>query len=244
MNATTQRWCVYCGPLLMIVFSIGFWLVAGLIPVPDPDDPAEKIAQMYAEDETRIRIGLIISMFGAGFAFPFAVALFLQIRRIEGPNAPMAYVQLTTGIMNTLLFVIPMFCMAAATYRADSRDPEITEGLHDLGWLMFVGFAAPAIVQTVSIAIAVLRDHRPKPVYARWVGYFNVWCALLFVPGPLVICFHDGPFAWNGVFTFWIPLSVFGGWFFVMAYVTLKAIKDQELEEAGTQPTPKEPLHA
>jgi hypothetical protein len=136
-------------------------------------------------------------------------------------------------MVNPLLFVFPMFAMAAAAYRPDSRSPEITQALNDLGWLALVGFGGPAIVQTVVIAIAILSDHEEHPVFARWVGYFNVWCALLFVPGLLVIVFHSGPFAWNGMFAFWVPLTVFSGWFVVMAVVLFRAIKEEAAREQG-----------
>jgi hypothetical protein len=241
MNIRNQRLCAWSGPALIVVFMIGFCLVAGLIPPPSPGLPAADVARFYAEHQTRIRIGLVISMLGAGLALPFPVTIMLQMRRIEGSSSPMAWVQLVSGLFNTPLFVLPMFGMAAATYRP-LRAPEITQALSDLGWLTLVGFGAPAIVQTIAIAIAVLGDRRENPVFARWVGYFNAWCALLFLPGLLVICFHGGPFAYNGVFAFWIPLTVFGAWFFVMCAVLMKAIRQEEQESVGA--TTQAPLTA
>lgn len=222
---------------MICVFGIGFWLVAGLIPPPPPGTPAADLARFYAENQTRIRVGLVISMLGAGLALPFPVTITMQMRRIEGSKSPLAWLQLICGLFNTPLFVLPMFAMAAATYRPINRAPEITQALSDLGWLCLVGFGAPAILQTITIAIAVFGDRRPNPVFPRWVGYFNVWCALLFLPGLLVICFHDGPFAYNGVFAFWVPLSVFSAWFFVMAGAMFKAIRQEE-QEAVESPGP------
>jgi hypothetical protein len=227
MNTTTERWCIYTGPLLMVVFTIGFWVVGGLVPPPSPNDTAQQIATFYAENATRIRVGLMISMLGAGLAFPFTVAIFLQMRRIEGAIGPMSLTQLVTGLMNGPLFILPMIALSAATFRAADADVSATESLHDLGWLAFVGIPAPAVIQLTAIAIAGFRDKSPNPVFARWFAYFNVWCALAFIPGILVICFRTGPFAWNGIIAFWIPLTVFASWFFVTAYVLLKALKAQ-----------------
>jgi len=57
----------------------------------------------------------------------------------------------------------------------------------------------------------------------------------------MVICFKTGPFAWNGIIAFWIPLAIFGTWFFVMAWVMLRELKQQDsddshavLDEIGT----------
>jgi uncharacterized protein (DUF983 family) len=47
------------------------------------------------------------------------------------------------------------------------------------------------------------------------------------VPGVMCLLFKTGPFAWNGLFVFWIPLAVFGSWFVVMSLLLLRAIKNQ-----------------
>ncbi|NKQ54192.1 hypothetical protein HFP15_14990 [Amycolatopsis sp. K13G38] len=234
MNTKTQRLCAWAGPAMIVVFLIGFWFVAGLVPPPSPHLSAEEVARFYVEHRSRIQPGLIISMVAAGLGFPWTVALALQMRRAEGRWAPLAVTQLVAGSVLPLLIVFPMFAWAAAAYRAGSSSPEITQALNDLGWLPFIGFIAPPIVQAIALALTVFADRRAVPVFPRWVGYYNLWCAVLFAPGILDIIFHTGPFAWNGVFAFWIPLVVFGSWFFVNAVPLLQAIARQEREEAGT----------
>jgi len=233
MNARNQRLCAWSGPLMMVVFGIGFWGVARLIPPPVPGASATELAHYLAEHATRIRIGLVIAMLGAALGFAFPVAILLQLRRIEGPSAPLGYIQLVTGLLTPVLFILPMFAMAAAAYRPEARPPAITQALNDLGWLMLVGFGGPAILQSIVIALAVFGDRRAEPVFARWVGYFNVWAALLFLPGLLVICFQSGPFAWNGVFAFWVPLTVFSAWYVVMTVALLRAVDQEEREAVG-----------
>lgn len=232
MDRTTERWCVYSGPLLMIIFGVGFWAVGGLVPPPSPNQTAQQLATFYADNAFRIRIGLIISMLAAGLTFPFTVAIFMQMKRIEGGIGPLGCTQLVTGLLAGPLFILPMITLAAATFRAGATDPSATQSLSDLGWLAFVGIPAPAIVQLTSIAVAAFRDHSARPIFARWVAYFNLWCALSFLFGILVICFKTGPFAWNGIIAFWIPLAIFGTWFFVMAWVMLRELKQQESEDS------------
>jgi hypothetical protein len=65
------------------------------------------------------------------------------------------------------------------------------------------------------------------------VGYFNLWCALLFVPGLACIYVTTGPLAWNGIISFWVVLTAFTIWLFVMAAMLLRAIAAQEREATG-----------
>lgn len=233
MNAKIQRLCVWSGPALIITFMVGFWFVGGMIPPPSPAKSAEEIARFYTENQTRIQLGLFISMIAAGFAFPWAVVIALQMKRAEGRWGPLSITELVSGAVLCLLFVFPMFAMAAAAYRPETRSPELTQALNDLGWLPFIGFIAPACVQVLAFGIVPFIDKRPDPVFPRWVGYFNLWCVILFAPGILDIFFTTGPFAWNGIFAFWIVLAIFGSWFLVMVLPLLKAIRQEEQEESG-----------
>jgi hypothetical protein len=53
---------------------------------------------------------------------------------------------------------------------------------------------------------------------------------LMFTPAIILPFFKSGPFAWNGVFVFWVPAVVFGAVFIVNTIWLLKAI-NSEAEE-------------
>jgi hypothetical protein len=52
--------------------------------------------------------------------------------------------------------------------------------------------------------------------------------ALGFLPAGLMTYFKTGPFAWNGILAFWLPLVAFAIWFNVMFIALQKAIKEQQ----------------
>jgi hypothetical protein len=54
---------------------------------------------------------------------------------------------------------------------------------------------------------------------------------IIVTPGAILQFFKDGPFAWNGIFVFWIPATVFVIQFVVNVVYLLKAIKNEELAE-------------
>jgi hypothetical protein len=40
----------------------------------------------------------------------------------------------------------------------------------------------------------------------------------------MLFFFKTGPFAWNGLFAFWVPLTIFCGWFMLLAYLMRRSI--------------------
>ncbi|WP_375476571.1 hypothetical protein [uncultured Jatrophihabitans sp.] len=230
MNATTQRLCAWCGIAFMVMLLIGV-VVAGFLPPPSPGLSANAIANLFAEHRTRIRIGLIVMIFGCALLFPYSVAIAVQLRRVEGEFSPMAWTELLAGGCSTLLFLVPQLILQTATFRDYS--PQIVQVLDDLGWIAIVSAVSFALIQNLAIAIAVLRDHRAQPIYPRWVGYLNIWAAIIFCGGTVAVFFKSGPFAWRGLFAWWLPLSVFGLWFLVMVVTTVQAINRQEVEHAA-----------
>lgn len=228
MAIRNQRVCVWCGAVLIVLFTGGF-LIAGFLPPPSPDSTAEQIKAIYVDHEARIHTGMLLCLLGSAFIIPWVVVISVQLKRIEGgTTGPLAWIQLTAGALGVLIFLFPDMVWQTAAFRAAQRPAEVTQALHDVGTLPFVGTPLLGVLQNVAIACAILQDRRSKPVFPRWVGYFNIWAALLFLPALVVVYFKTGPFAWDGLFAWWIPLTAFGAWFAVMIVMLLRAISDEE----------------
>lgn len=236
MSIRTQRLCVWAGPLMMVFWMIGFAGFAGFVPPPSPQSSAEQIAAMFREHTTAIRFGLLLSVIGTPLLAPFFTVIFVQMKRIEGRHTPLAHIQLTLGGLLVLAFYFPLMILQTAAYRPD-RPAETILALDDLGWMMFVGVVTITVLQLICIGAAIFGDKRADPVFPRWSAYFNIWVGILFFPGSLILFFKDGPLAWNGVFTWWVPLSAFAIWLVGMAALLLKAIAQQAREEAARPAT-------
>ena len=116
----------------------------------------------------------------------------------------------------------------------------LTQALNDVFWFIFVGLVGPLITQVVILAFVVLFvEKRAVPSFPRWFGYFNIWYAILGVPGCAIYLFKTGPLAWNGIFAFWIPLTVFTIWQVVASVMLAKAVDVEaaEREKAAAEHT-------
>lgn len=226
MNAKTQRLCIWSGVVLLVAFGLGL-LIAGFLPPPSPDQSADQVAQIYLADQNRIRAGMILILLGVPFMVPFVVVLGLQMWRAEGRVAPLALIQLITGGLGVFIIALPALFWAYAAFRPAERTPADLSQLHDMGWLTLVGAAGLVMMQNLSIGLCVFLQGE-RTVFPRWYGYLNIWAVLLFAPGFAVYCFHSGPFAWNGVITFWIPAATFFSWFGLTLWLLFKAVADDE----------------
>jgi MFS family permease len=228
MNAQNQRLCVWSAAAMIVIMFAGL-LVAGFLPLPAPSMTASEVAALISEHTFRIQLGMVLVACGAAFLGPFISAVTVQMRRIEGEHSPLSWLQLGLGTLFVFEFILPCFVCLAATYRPQ-RSPEVTQALFDLCWLMFVGVVSTAVIQCAAVALAILGDKRAQPIFPRWVGMFNIWTALIFGFGGVIVFFKSGPLAWNGVVTFWIPLSIYGAWLGVMIWAVLGAVARQERE--------------
>lgn len=232
-NTRGQRICLWSGPLFVVIFFIGFWPVAGFMPPTAPMMSAADIAAFYQANTQMIRLGHVIIIGASGLMMPFVALIAAQMSRIPGVSPAFMYTQLGAGAAGILLFIIPSLIWSFAAY-FPARDPELTALLHGLGWMFFILPFTLAFVQNLAFGIAILLDTSSRPIFPRWSGYFNIWIAIFFMPGVLATFFKAGPFAWNGLFPFWLPASVFGLWFFVVCFLLHSAITRQELEQGGS----------
>jgi len=104
------------------------------------------------------------------------------------------------------------------------RQRALTMTLNDIAWLLFITPIAPFMIQNVAIGVAILNDKRQT--LPRWVGYVNFWIAFSFIPDPLAFFFHSGPFAWRGIFIFWLALTTYSVFLIVMGLTLRKAIRE------------------
>jgi hypothetical protein len=103
------------------------------------------------------------------------------------------------------------------------------QAISDMSWIPFVGLLGVPMMQNICLALAILSDTGPRPVFPRWAGYFNIWVGLSFVPAVLLVFVHSGPVAWNGVLSWYLGAVAFFSWIVVMAVLLLRAIRRQEL---------------
>lgn len=234
MNYRTQLLCTWAGPLYVVLFCLGL-LVAGFIPPPSPSLGIEELAAIYIDRKTNIQVGMLIVMAAQGLFAIFVAELTVQLRRIEGPHSPLAYAQLALGVLAVLLVILPSILQEVATFRPQEHSPQTLRLLTDITWIPFVGAWFTVVPQWTVTGVAILQDQRPKPIFPRWSGYVNFCIVVLSLPSTGLYFLKTGPFAWNGLLSFWLAAAAFFAWTIVMAVLLIRAIKNQLAETPTSQ---------
>jgi hypothetical protein len=219
-----QLACAWSG-IALLVIALGGMSLAGILPVPPAayETPAQVVA-FYTAHPVRIRIGLTLACVGVSLIGPLTALITLQMLRMERHRPPiLSILQAICAAVTWVMLLVPFIVLNVATFRPD-RNPEITQALTDLGFLLFLTPVGPFLIQNFAIGGAVLSDRASPPVMSRWVGYANFLVGLLFVPALLAVFFKTGPFAWHGVFVFYIGVVVYGAWVLLMSLTTRAAI--------------------
>jgi hypothetical protein len=212
-------------PIGTVLVFVGL-LVGGYFPPPAAHLTAQEIADFYRHDTNVIRTGLMVASLGFAMWAPLTAAITHHMLRIRPRQNVLAYLQLSAGSAGFVFLIAPLLVLSAAAFRPE-RDPQITQAVHDLGWILFFMPLAPFLVQSVATGLAILFDAAPRPVFPRWVGYLNLLEAFLFIPIVLLTYFKDGPFAYQGLLVFWVPFIIYFVWLGVMALMIWRAALDE-----------------
>lgn len=222
-NTKIQRWCVWSGPIFIVLYALTFWGLAGYLPPQPPSWSTQDIVAFYGEHQNMIRAGQIICLVLSTLLFPWFGIISLQIARLEGRMPILALMQFGGGVLLIVFFQICSMIWIAATFRPDI-EPLTLRMLHETGWLIFVMVFPAYVLQLFCIGIAGLLDKRPQPIFPRWVAFFNLWVGVGGAGGGLAVFFYSGPFAWNGIVGFWVPVLLFAGWLCIMVPILLRNV--------------------
>lgn len=215
--------CAWSGIMATVLFIIGGVLLGGMIPpLLAPDDPPEEFVRKVSEHLLAIRVGSVFLMVSFALFGPFGAGIAAQTRRSE-VNPVFSYIQLVFTTCGTMIALLVSFCWALMVFRPDVYHPTLVQFLADFAYFLAV-FSVPVFGGwCVVIALPILMAKEGSAPFPRAIGYINLWAAVLFAPGQMILFFKHGPFSWNGIVALWLPFVAFFVWIIVMSVAMLKA---------------------
>lgn len=220
-----QLICAWCGPMFLVTFVLFWGVIANNIPNPAPSLTAEALKERYLLNLGEIRLGFIMSLITVCFYMPWTCVLAAQMRRIEGTEMPvLSYLQLIGGALTVMVVSFSAVFWVVAAFRPDA--PASTfQMMTDTGWLIIDLCYACTTLQMVAAALIGLADKSKVPLFPRWVCFLTIWCGISFFPASLTGVLKTGPFAWNGVLSYYIPYFCWLCWFSTASIYMIKEVR-------------------
>ena len=213
-------------PAVALIWISAFFLFPGFLHPMSPTMSAEEVAGFYRDEAARIRYSMILfNWFGVGLV-PVVVLLALQVRRMAHRTPILSYSLIACAGGPPALFLIANMFWLLGAFRPD-RAPELTMLFNDLAWITFSVMVSYLIAQCLLLALAIYWDRNDTRVFRPWVAHFNVATAVALMPAAFTALALDGPFAWDGLLSFWLKNIAIATWIVVMGVVLGQTIMRQ-----------------
>ena len=225
MSTAGQRICLWTVPVVGAIWLVCFLVFPAFTAPLSPSLPADAVAAFYGDPDNlaRTRYGMILfNWFGIGF-LPFYGLITVQMKRMAHNSEVLAYGFLATATSAATLLSVTILFFQVAAFRPD-RDPAIVQLINDMAWMTFTVPVSFLMAQAAVLVVAIFLDRQTKPIYPRWIAHFNTLTVLLLAPCVLASVKLDGPFAWNGVWSYWVRIGVFAAWTLVMFFAVMNAM--------------------
>jgi hypothetical protein len=228
-SAGTQRALIWLALGMAGLYFVSLIFLMQIFPPPAPNQSAAQVAETYAHSNFRFRTGVAVAIISGGFYLPWSMVIAVQMDRIEKRRSIWTMMQALTSAAGTWIFALPPLLWGAAAFNAH-RSPEITTLMHELAFIVFYCASSFFPFQLVAVGVVSLSRNNvdPHSAFPRWLGWLSIWTAAVASEGFVGVMFNSGPFSWNGVFVFYLPLAVFTIWMIAMASMMLRAIGSQE----------------
>lgn len=222
-----MRLCLWTGIALVAMTAVGLGWLMHYAPPPKAAWGSDQILAFVKIHQISILIGAALCCFFWSFWVTWAAPLIIFIRRME--RAPLlTYASLANVGGGAAVITTIAVSWTVMAYRAE--DALIVQAFNDFGFFLFLYTWPPFAIWMFIIAIAILRDVNSQPIFPRWVAFYNLWTGILMAPASLMGLFKTGPFAYDGLLSFWLVAIDFFVWMIVMSIVTFSAISKEEAE--------------
>jgi hypothetical protein len=183
------------------------------------------------------------TLFFAPFYFVWTTLVSRLIQRMEGPNGLLSQIELLGGALTAFIAQLFPACWLAGAFHIADRRPQDVLLMHDLGWMFFNMTFVVTFVQMLGFGSAILTDHRRPSLFPRWLAYVSYGCAATFLVVVLMPFVKNGPFAWNGLLTYWVALIGYWSWAVLAMYFVFPAIRRVTQEDRDAA-APEADAHA
>ena len=226
---STHRLALWVGgPIMTVLYIVGWLVFAQMIPTPSPHLRAEELAQYLVDHKPGMLFGCLLMIAATGLWGTWLAQTIVWTYRTESRFPVLTFAQLICGAAGLTFFIFDTLFWGVAVFRAGEIDPQITQQMWDVGWFGFLFTITVYICWAIAWALGILLNPEEHQVFPRWTAYVTFGSVMCWSPGLLIIFFKEGSFSYAGRLAMWMPIIEFFIWLVIIDVYARKAIRMQE----------------
>ncbi|GAC1619694.1 MAG: hypothetical protein NVS9B10_00660 [Nevskia sp.] len=235
-NITSQKLGLYCTLVFAALTAIG-WLGIAHFWAPAPADIGLDATKVWFTQDHRwgTIVGCSIFYIACGFLVPGSVQFAIMLAKIEGRFPLWSITTGVSGVFISLIIFLNACAWIVCAYRPETG-ADVIQSWYDWSWFAFLlGWIYLALEMFATGAVELM-DKREQPMIPRWFTWltFAGAASLITAAGPAF--FKSGPFAYHGLFGFYLPMLVWGVYLIGTTVYMLKELDRQDARvTAGAQ---------
>jgi len=234
----------WCGLVFMTVFVFLWGILSGNIPPFSPDANAAAVKQHYIENRIPILIGMSVCLTVTSCYMAWSCAISQVMRRVEGRYPLLSNLEVMGGTITAAPIMVACGIWLTAAHESLILPAESLHMMYWLGWLIIDLQYCCTTLQMVAFALAVLSDRKSRdagtPLMPNWACYLTIFCGVSFFPASLTGVVKTGPFAWNGVMSYYFPYFCWLCWETIASTYMIRDVrrrmKEAERADASSLP--------
>ncbi|MHB8692055.1 MAG: hypothetical protein ACYDHH_12485 [Solirubrobacteraceae bacterium] len=217
----------WCGPVWLVGYVVSFGILGHNDPPPSiGGTPQQLLNSYFVPYHTQIMIGMLICMVIGVFYLPFSAAMAKVMLRREHHMPLLSTLCICGGAITAWIVAeFPGKILSAAWY-GNSHAPVVAD-IWRSAWFVYDNTYMCTGFQMIAVAIYALTDRSAKPVFPKWTAWLAIFGVLSFVPEAAIPYAHNGPFAVQGLWNFWIAFAAWLIWFGAFAFYTIRYVRGQ-----------------
>lgn len=213
--------------ILLLIFGSAFCGLFGMVPPPPPSWSPAEVASHYAAHAFDFKLGAAISSVSSAFLIPYSVVLGCQLSRIEEGTPVWSILSVVSGSITSIFLVIPPILWGVGAFTS-TRSPELTALVNEIANISLITTGQFFFFNTLPITyLGLVAKPDPLSAFPRWLCWYTAFMTVIGETGVLSYLFKTGPFAWDGLFAFYIPFALYFVWVSMVYFHIFSALKRQ-----------------
>jgi len=200
-------WCTWIFAALTVVG----WLGIAHFYAPLPGDVSAETAKQWFTEEHRwgTIIGCTIFYIAAGLLTPGSIQFGIMLSKIEGRYPLWSITAGVCGIFISLIIFFNACAWIVCAYRVETSG-DVIQAWYDWSWFAFLLGWIYLAIEMIATAVVEFQDTREVPMIPRWFSWLTLADAASLITAAGPAFFKSGPFAYDGLLGFYVPMVVWG----------------------------------